>query len=182
MGMVSDIRLSTVVPATVSDENNAYELTNMDLVMKLHYIHGVYFFTSEAVQGFSIQDLKKPMFPLLDLYFMASGRVRRSETGRPFIKCNDSGVRIVEAKSDKTIDEALAMEDHSFHHGLVYHQALGPDLSFSPLVYIQVPPLNSFGHLLNLLQLLELVSNFFSLLHEIKSKFSKFYFFKLSSI
>ncbi|KAF3962415.1 hypothetical protein ACB098_12G077900 [Castanea mollissima] len=135
--MVSNIKLSTVVPATVSDENNVHELTNMDLVMKLHYIHGAYFFTSEAVQGLSIQDLKKPMFPLLDLYFMASGRVRRSETGRPFIKCNDSGVRIVEAKSDKTIDEALAMEDHSFHDGLAYHQALGPDLSFSPLVFIQ---------------------------------------------
>ncbi|KAF3976659.1 hypothetical protein CMV_000143 [Castanea mollissima] len=136
--MVSNIKLSTVVPATASDENNVHELTKMDLVMKLHYIHGVYFFTSEAVQGLSIQDLKKPMFPLLDLYFMASGRVRRSETGKPFIKCNDSGVRIVEAKSDKTIDEALAMEDHSLLDGLAYHLALGPDLSFSPLVFIQV--------------------------------------------
>ena len=135
---ISNIKISSVVPATVTSENKAHELTNMDLVMKLHYIHGVYFFSGEAVQGLTIHDLKEPMFPCLDLYLTTSGRVRRSETGRPFIKCNDSGVRIVEAKCDKTIEEFLAMKDHPFHANLAYNQALGPDLSISPLVFIQV--------------------------------------------
>uniref|UniRef100_A0A2N9FL31 Uncharacterized protein n=1 Tax=Fagus sylvatica TaxID=28930 RepID=A0A2N9FL31_FAGSY len=134
---ISNIKISSVVPATMTSENKAHELTNMDLVMKLHYIHGVYFFSSEAVQGLTIYDLKEPMFLCLDLYLTTSGRVRRSETSRPFIKCNDSGVRIVEAKCDKTIEEFLAMKDHPFHDNLAYNQALGPDLSISPLVFIQ---------------------------------------------
>ncbi|KAL6180118.1 hypothetical protein ACLB2K_046786 [Fragaria x ananassa] len=137
----SSMRLSSVVPATITgQEHKVHELTNMDLAMKLHYIKGVYFFKSEAVEGLTAKDLKKPMFQLLQLYFAVSGRIRRSGTGRPFIKCNDSGVRTVEARCDDTIDEWLtrAVEDDSVFDGLAYNQALGdPDLGFSPLVFVQ---------------------------------------------
>lgn len=138
---VSDIKLSSTVPAKVRSENDeVHELTNMDLAMKLHYIKGVYFFNkSDAIQGLSIQDLKSPMFPLLDIYFTAAGRIRKSEaTDRPLIKCNDAGVRIVEAFCEKTIDEWLALEDHCVFQGLCYDQVLGPELGFSPLVFFQV--------------------------------------------
>ncbi|XVE95176.1 hypothetical protein REPUB_Repub02eG0073800 [Reevesia pubescens] len=134
-------RLSSVVPAKVTGNNKDFELTNMDLAIKLHYIKGVYFFKSEAVQGLSVHDLKEPMFEWLVYYFTTSGRIRRSsETGRPFIKCNDGGVRIVEAQCDKTIDEWLATNDNHNcldHHLLAYNQVLGPDLAFSPLVFVQ---------------------------------------------
>lgn len=136
--LVSNIKLSSVVPATATGENKVHELTGMDLAMKLHYIQGVYFFRHEAVQGLTTNSLKEPMFTLLDLYSTAAGRIRRSETGRLFIKCNDSGVRIVEAECDKTVDEFFSMNDHSFPRGLAHNQALGPDLAFSPLVLIQV--------------------------------------------
>ncbi|XVE60607.1 hypothetical protein DITRI_Ditri05aG0141900 [Diplodiscus trichospermus] len=132
-------RLSSVVPAKVTGDNKDFELTNMDLAMKLHYIKGVYFFQNEAVQGLSVHDLKEPMFLWLEFCFTASGRIRRSETGRPFIKCNDGGVRIVEANCDKTIDEWVATSNNnqSLDHLLAYNQVLGPDLGFSPLVFVQ---------------------------------------------
>lgn len=129
-------RLSSVVPAKVTGDNKDFELTNMDLALKLHYIKAVYFFQSEAVRGVSAHDLKEPMFRCLEFYFTASGRIRRSEeTGRPFIKCNDGGVRVVEAQCDKTVHEWLASNDH---HSLAYDQVLGPDLPFSPLIFVQV--------------------------------------------
>ncbi|XP_059459500.1 protein ECERIFERUM 2 [Corylus avellana] len=130
-------KLTTAVPATQTGENKVSELTDMDLAMKLHYIEGVYFFTSEAAEGLRPEDLKGPLFHCLSRFFTASGRVRRSETGRPFIKCNDSGIRIVEADCDQTIEQVLATKDHSFHSSLAYTQHLGPDLGFSPLVIIQ---------------------------------------------
>ncbi|KAM1092460.1 hypothetical protein ACFX19_020039 [Malus domestica] len=136
----TSLRLSSVVPATMTgDENKVHELTNMDLAMKLHYIKGVYFFKSEAVEGLTIYDLKKPMFELLQLHITASGRIRITKTGRPFIKCNDGGVRIVEAHSEETVDEwfARAVEDSSLFDGLAYNQSLGPDLGYSPLVFLQ---------------------------------------------
>ncbi|KAI3948037.1 hypothetical protein MKX01_014636 [Papaver californicum] len=137
--LVYDRKFSSVVPAGVTEENMAKELSCMDIVMKLHYLRGVYFFTSSAVQGLNITHFKEPMFRLLELCCVTAGRIRKSETGRPFIKCNDSGVRIIEAKTDKTIDEWLEMQkDHySVDNHLVSDQVLGPQLAFSPLVLIQ---------------------------------------------
>ncbi|KAG4162406.1 hypothetical protein ERO13_D01G113800v2 [Gossypium hirsutum] len=128
--------LSSVVPAKATGGNKDLELTSMDLAMKLHYIKGAYFFQPEAAQGLSIHDLKEPMFQCLELYYAASGRIRRSESGRPFIKCNDGGVRIVEAQCDKSVDEWLAMARNN-DHMLAHDQVLGPDLGFSPLVFVQ---------------------------------------------
>lgn len=135
-------RISTVVPATPrSNENGVYELKNMDLLVKLHYIRSAYFFRNDAVQGLSNYDLKKAMFPLLDAYSHVSGRVRRSDSGRPFIKCNDAGVRVSESYCDKTLDEWISDVGCSID-GLAHDHVLGPDLGFSPLVFVQV--INSY--------------------------------------
>nr|KYP69308.1 Anthranilate N-benzoyltransferase protein 1 [Cajanus cajan] len=132
-------RISTVVPATPrGDQNGAYRLNYMDLLMKLHYIRPVFLFNSQAVQGFSISDLKKPMFPLLDLYCHVSGRIRRSESGHPFIKCNDAGVRIAESHCDRTLQEWVDGNGNgNAVEGLVHDHVLGPDLAFSPLVFVK---------------------------------------------
>lgn len=131
-------RISTVVPATPrGEENGAYNLNYMDLLMKLHYIRPVYFFNSEAAQGLSIFDLKSPMFPLLDLYSHVSGRIRVPESGRPFIKCNDAGVRIVESHSEQSLRQWFDENGYSVD-GLVHDHVLGPDLAFSPLVFVKV--------------------------------------------
>ena len=113
----------------------------MDLAMKLHYLRGVYFFRKEAVEGFTIYDFKEPMFTWLNHFYWTCGRFRRSDGGgRPIIKCNDCGVRMIEAKCDKTIDEWLEMKDSnsSLDKLLVSNNIIGPDLTFSPLVYLQV--------------------------------------------
>ncbi|KAI4337592.1 hypothetical protein L6164_015988 [Bauhinia variegata] len=146
MGSLGDVdsppslssRISTVVPATPrGEENGAHELQFMDLLVKLHYFRAVYFFNSEAVQGFTSHDLKKPMFPLLDSCYHVSGRIRRSENGRPFIKCNDAGVRVGEAHCDKSLDEWFGENGYSLDGGLVHDHVLGPDIGFSPLVFVK---------------------------------------------
>ncbi|MED6224990.1 hypothetical protein PIB30_089464, partial [Stylosanthes scabra] len=136
-------RISTVVPATPrGDQNGAYQLSYMDLLMKLHYIRPVFLFAAKSVQGLTISDLKRPMFPLLDTYSHVSGRIRRSECGRPFVKCNDAGVRIAESERDVTLREWF---DENINgcvrevgdDGLVHDHVLGPDLGFSPLVFVK---------------------------------------------
>ncbi|CAJ2637786.1 unnamed protein product [Trifolium pratense] len=134
---LESLRISTVVPATPrGEENGEYNLNNIDLLMKLHYIRSIYLFDSKAVQDLSISDLKTPMFPLLDLYSHVSGRVRLAESGRPFIKINDAGVRVAEAYCDKTLHEWLDENEFSID-GLVHDHVLGPDVAFSPLVFIK---------------------------------------------
>ncbi|KAI6687885.1 hypothetical protein NL676_024713 [Syzygium grande] len=139
---VHSVKLSSMVPAKVTGNNTVHELASMDLAMKLHYLRGLYFFRSDAVQGLTISDLKKPMSQWLELYPATSGRIRWSKSEKPVVKCNDSGVRIVEARCDKSLDEWLAAtkeEDGGWELQdlLVHSQILGPDLGFSPLIYVQ---------------------------------------------
>ncbi|KAK6116086.1 hypothetical protein DH2020_008355 [Rehmannia glutinosa] len=143
--LIRDIKLSTVVPACITGEDKAHEFTDMDLAMKLHYITTVHFFGGDAAEGLSIQDLKTPMFQWLQHYYPICGRIRRRDGdcgggGRPFVKCNDSGVRIVEAKCDKTVAEWLAVVGGGDRHRLlVYHQRLlARDFGFTPLVFLQL--------------------------------------------
>ncbi|GFP97411.1 protein eceriferum 1 [Phtheirospermum japonicum] len=139
--LIFDIKLSTVVPASITGEDKAHhQFTAMDLAMKLHYITTVHFFGGDAAAGLSVQDLKAPMFRWLQLYYPICGRIRRHDGGRPFVKCNDSGVRIVEAMCAKTVAEWLAVVGGGDRHGLlVYHQPLlAHEFGFTPLVFLQI--------------------------------------------
>ena len=148
-----DIKISSVVPGRVSGKNKSQELKPIDLAMKLHYIKGLYFFPNNKTTNnnntdsndndslISIVELKKAMFEWPVSYFMTCGRICFTSDPEPWpvIKLNDTGVRIVEARSAKTVHEWLTMEGFpSLQDQLVYGPALGPDLGVSPLVFIQV--------------------------------------------
>ncbi|KAG5413857.1 hypothetical protein IGI04_001424 [Brassica rapa subsp. trilocularis] len=143
---VTDVKISSVVPASMTGENKPRHLTAMDLAVKLHYVRAVYFFKGTC--DFTIVELKNITFPLLDLqcYDHVTGRIRilnnndPSAQAIPYIRCNDSGMRIVEAKVEGfTVQEWLDLDDRSIDHRfLVYDHVLGPDLFYSPLVYLQI--------------------------------------------
>jgi hypothetical protein len=157
-------RLSTVVPSSVT-ETESYELAEADLAFRLHYLRGVYYYAAgDTVRGVTTKVLKDPMFPWLDAYYPVAGRVRRpaddaaaaaaeqqqdqEAARRPYVKCNDCGVRIVEAQCDRGLDEWLRDGAVDRVTQLCYDKVLGPELFFSPLLYVQVNPLTlrSFHH------------------------------------
>ncbi|XP_058069355.1 protein ECERIFERUM 26-like [Magnolia sinica] len=131
------VKTSSVVPAAVTGETAVHELTNMDLAMKLHYLRTVYYYNKEAFDGLDILSIKRPMFRWLDFYSTVAGRIRRSDAGRPFIKCNDSGVRIIEGRCNETLDEWLDKKEWDLHKHLVPSQVIGPEMLFSPLAVLQ---------------------------------------------
>ncbi|CAD6247026.1 unnamed protein product [Miscanthus lutarioriparius] len=154
-------RLSTVVPSSVTGEEVNYELADADLIHKLHYLRAVHVFRAPA---FAIEKLKEPMFPWLDLYFPVSGRLRRRQAadasgdaedgkdvdaavglGRPYVRCNDCGVRIVEVACDATVEQWLEAEAErgGLCKALAYDKVIGPEFFFSPLLYVQVCTLRS---------------------------------------
>ncbi|KAL6511175.1 hypothetical protein OROHE_020544 [Orobanche hederae] len=140
---IFDRKLSTVVPARITGEDKVHQFAAMDLAVKLHYITTVHFFGVDAAEGLNFQDLKAPMFRWLQLYYPICGRIRRHDGGgRPFVKCNDSGVRIVEAKCRKTVSEFLSAFDSGDRRSqslLVYQQPLlAHDFGFTPLVFLQL--------------------------------------------
>lgn len=136
--LVYDLRVSSVGPGHATGSDVFHNPNGLDLAMKLHYLKVVYFFDSEAAQGLTIKKIKEALFNLLDYYFIPCGRFRRSESGRPFVKCNDCGARTIEANCTKTLDEWLAMMDWPSYKLLVSQQVIGPELSFSPSILLQV--------------------------------------------
>jgi hypothetical protein len=58
------------------------------------------------------------------------------------VRCNDGGVRVVEADCDATVDEWMEAEAEQGGRCTVlsYDSVIGPELFFSPLLYVQVPP------------------------------------------
>ena len=141
---IYDIKLSVALPGLMSGcMNTAQELAALDLAMKLHYIRVVYYFKTPTFDGLTISNIKETMYSWLSHASVPCGRIRRTESGRPFIKCNDSGVRLVEAKCRLSLDEWLGSSDDSRHKLVVPNPVLGPDMAFSPLVMIQVCSLTS---------------------------------------
>ncbi|KAL6651352.1 hypothetical protein ACP70R_010277 [Stipagrostis hirtigluma subsp. patula] len=150
-GAVYGHRLSTVVPGSVTGEVD-YELADADLAFKLHYLRGVYYYAAgDVTRGLTTKVIKDPMFPWLDAYYAIAGRVRRADgeaddaagggeapRRRPYIKCNDCGVRIVEAKCDRAMEEWLRDDAPDRLRQLCYDKVLGPELFFSPLLYVQI--------------------------------------------
>ncbi|KAL5053850.1 hypothetical protein RYX36_034532 [Vicia faba] len=148
--LVYDVRLSSVGPGRISGSDVFHDLGGLDLAMKLHYLKVVYLFDSEAAQGLTIMKIKESLFILFNHYFITCGRFRRSESGRPYIKCNDCGARFAEAKCTKTLQEWLHMKDWSSYKLLVPQQVLGPELSFSPPLFLQVTQFKCGGVALGL--------------------------------
>ncbi|CAK8578471.1 unnamed protein product [Lathyrus sativus] len=136
--LLYDVRLSSVGPGRGSGSDIFHHPNGLDLALKLHYFKVVYLFDSEAAQDLNITKIKDSVFNLFNHYIVTCGRFRRSEAGRPFIKCNDCGARLAEVRCTKTLDEWVDMKDWSSYKLLVSQQAIGPELSFSPSVHLQV--------------------------------------------
>ncbi|KAJ1426055.1 Transferase [Sesbania bispinosa] len=148
--LVYDVRLSSVGPGRATGSDVFHNPGGLDLAMKLHYLKVVYLFDSEAAKGLTIMKIKEHLFSWFNNYFITCGRFRRSESGRPFIKCNDCGSRFIEAKCNKTLDEWIALKDWHLYKLLVSQQVIGPELSFSPPVFLQITHFKCGGFSLGL--------------------------------
>lgn len=137
-GLIYNIRLSTVGATRATETGTTHEPTGLDLAMKLHYLKAVYIYSSETARDLTVTHVKEAMFVLFDQIAWTTGRFSRRDSGRPYIKCNDCGTRFVEGECSLTVEEWFGKPDRSVDEFLVYHQPIGPELAFSPLIYVQV--------------------------------------------
>ncbi|VVA98523.1 unnamed protein product [Arabis nemorensis] len=137
-GLVHGFQLSTVTASRPTETSTTHETTDLDLAMKLHYLKAVYIYSAETARDLTVMHVKAPLFAVFEQIPWITGRFRRHDSGRPYIKCNDCGTRFVESQCDLTVEEWLRVPDRSVDESLVYHQPIGPELAFSPLIYIQM--------------------------------------------
>ncbi|XP_063937764.1 protein ECERIFERUM 26-like [Daucus carota subsp. sativus] len=141
--LIYNVKLSSVGPGEMTRPDTIHEPTSIDLAMKLHYLKGVYYFKShEAFASITIVQIKEAMFRWLCQFYVICGRFRRfsEDSGRPYLKCNDCGARLMEAECAKTIEEWLELlsDDDSLEKKLIFGQPIGPQIEYSPNVYLQI--------------------------------------------
>lgn len=146
--LIYNVKLSSVGPGEMTRPDTKHEPTSIDLAMKLHYLKGVYLFKShESFENITIFQIKEAMFKWFCQFNVVCGRFRRSEnSGRPYIKCNDCGARLMEAECAKTIEEWLELiSDEETNNGndslqnkLIFGLPIGPEIEYSPNIYLQI--------------------------------------------
>ncbi|KAH9296857.1 hypothetical protein KI387_028539, partial [Taxus chinensis] len=138
-GVVVKGKPSTVVPAKPTGYNITHSLNNLDTSLRLHYIRALYYFRKPGLEEWSIIKWKEALFYVLNLYPVIAGRLAVEEgTGRPYVKCSDNGIRFFEADCRAVLEGKNDMRDCVFEQDLCPVQPLGPDLSISPLLLIQI--------------------------------------------
>ncbi|KAJ0254717.1 Protein ECERIFERUM 26-like [Hirschfeldia incana] len=135
---IHSFRLSSVSAFRPTETGMTHEPNGLDLAMKLHYLKVVYIYSAETARDLTVMHVKGSLFQLFVHIPWIIGRFRRHDSGRLFIKCNDCGTRFVESQCDLTVEEWLRVPDRSVDESLVYHQPVGPELAYSPLIYIQM--------------------------------------------
>lgn len=143
---------STAASVTPVRPGKTHALSPLDNAMERHTVHVVLYY--RAAPGMDREKLKDSLSEVLSLYPAMTGRLTRGGEGegRPaaaeaetaarrgwVVKCNDAGVRMVDARAGITLDEWLATATGDEEMDLLYYEPMGPETYIWSPFYIQVP-------------------------------------------
>lgn len=95
--------MTTAVSGTPVRPGKTFAMSVLDHLMAAHHLRIVFYYRSE-----DMRKLKDSLTEALSYYPPVTGRLkRREEDGNWEVKCNDAGVRVLEAKLDVSLDEWL---------------------------------------------------------------------------
>ncbi|EER90887.1 protein ECERIFERUM 26-like [Sorghum bicolor] len=142
---------STAASVTPVRPGKTHALSPLDNAMERHTVHVVLYL--RAAPGLDREQLKESLSEVLSLYPAMTGRLTRGEgsdgagTGSAdaahahrgwVVKCNDAGVRMVDARAGVTLDEWLATATGDEEMDLLYYEPLGPDPYIWSPFYVQL--------------------------------------------
>lgn len=135
---------STAASVTPVRPGKTHELSALDNAMGRHAVHLVLY--CRAAPGVDRDPLKESLSEALSLYPAMVGRLTRPEgeggaaAGSGWIvKCNDAGVRTVDARASVTLDDWLATASADDEMDLAYFEPMGPEPYIWSPFYVQVP-------------------------------------------
>ncbi|KAL6894065.1 hypothetical protein ACP4OV_008163 [Aristida adscensionis] len=141
---------STAASVTPVRPGKTHALSPLDAAMERHTVHLVLYY--RAAPGLARDPLKESLSEVLSLYPAMTGRLTRGGGGGGegesgggggegrgwVVKCNDAGVRMVDARAAATLDEWLATASGDEEMDLVYYEPMGPEPYIWSPFYIQL--------------------------------------------
>lgn len=143
---------STAASVTPVRPGKTHELSALDNAMERHAVHLVLY--CRAAPGVGRDPLKESLSEVLSLYPAMVGRLTRREGESPgsgwIVKCNDAGVRMVDARAAVTLDEWLATASADEEMDLAYFEQMGSEPYIWSPFYVQLTEFTDKSYALGL--------------------------------
>ncbi|TVU45074.1 hypothetical protein EJB05_04545, partial [Eragrostis curvula] len=135
---------STAASVTPVRPGKTHALSPLDNAMERHTVHVVLYY--RAAPGMDREQLKESLSEVLSLYPAMTGRLTRAEDAEAgnaaqrgwVVKCNDAGVRMVDARAAASLEEWLATATGDEEMDLVYYEPMGPEPYIWSPFYVQI--------------------------------------------
>lgn len=142
MAQVSFICKRTVISTKPVEPRKFSSLSVLDRIMERSHLRLVFYYSlpTRRSPGEATKQLKESISEMLSSFPVVVGRLLRTPEGQWSIKCNDAGVRLVEAKVNSTVEEWLHNVDREKELKLVHWEEMSTSHNpyfWSPF-YVQV--------------------------------------------
>ncbi|KAK6143226.1 hypothetical protein DH2020_023574 [Rehmannia glutinosa] len=132
----------SVVSSNPTEPGKIHKFSFLDQSMGLHTIHVVFYYRSnpfkDGPMSSDLDNLRVSLSRVLDEYPIVTGRLTRGPDGDWQVKCNDAGVRMLQASVRTTLDEWLRSADASEERDLTVWEDMPLDPSFWSPFRIQI--------------------------------------------
>ncbi|XP_027333099.1 protein ECERIFERUM 26 [Abrus precatorius] len=144
---VSFICKRTVVSTKPVEPGKYFPLSVLDRYMENNHIRMVYYYqtSGEVRLGEVTKKLRETLSEMLTHFPKVSGRLIRDEKGQWKIKCNDAGVRMVEAKAKGSVEGWLRCVDREKELQLVYWETMFHKPYYWSTFYVQLTEFEEGG-------------------------------------
>lgn len=147
---------STAASVTPVRPGKTHALSPLDNAMERHTVHVVVYL--RAAPGLDREQLKESLSEVLSLYPAMTGRLTRGEGSADaepahrgwVVKCNDAGVRMVDARAAVTLDEWLATATGDEEMDLLYYEPMGAEPYIWSPFYVQLTEFTDKSYALGL--------------------------------
>ncbi|XP_008811612.1 protein ECERIFERUM 26-like [Phoenix dactylifera] len=127
---------STAVSVSPVRPGKTYPLSALDELMGRHTLHLVFYYRPGPT--LDREGLKESLSEVLSHYPAVTGRLGRGEDGGWTVKCNDAGVRLLDARASVTLEEWLGSATAEEEMELACWEPMGEDPSIWSPYYIQI--------------------------------------------
>ncbi|KAK6273148.1 hypothetical protein POUND7_010231 [Theobroma cacao] len=148
-GTVTHIGKRSVVSSRWHAEPGKFcHVSVLDRLMEQNQVKIVYYYPSRgdhAEPGEWIKKLRDSLSCVLTNFPILTGRLHKNQEGHWMVKCNDGGVRMVEAKVKGSVEDWLKSVDREKELKLLYWEEMFPKPHHWPTVYVQVTEFEKGG-------------------------------------
>ncbi|KAL3844118.1 hypothetical protein ACJIZ3_001521 [Penstemon smallii] len=148
MAEVSIICKRTVISTMPVQPGKFIPLSVLDRVMERNHVRSVFYyqFPSERKSGELTDKLRESISEMLSAFPLVMGRLLRSpDEGQWMVKCNDAGLRMVEANAKGTVNEWLQNLDREKELKLVHWEEMSHKPYFWSPFYVQITEFEGGG-------------------------------------